>query len=77
MSGALAPVAAVVPFIATDLWVFEDDRRRALAGRPVALVAGPLRVTTPMTWFVACLLLWILFFPFYVLARSRPPGGGA
>ena len=67
----MPPVFAVVPFLASDLWVFEDARKRSLAGNPVALEAGPLRITTPMTWFVACLALWIVFFPFYLMTRSR------
>ena len=67
----MPPVFAVLPFLASDLWVFEDARKRALAGRPVALQAGPVRITSPMTWFLACLLLWIVFFPFYVMTRSR------
>jgi len=73
-SGALGPLLAVLPIIATDLWVYEDARRRALAGSPVVLGAGAVRIGTPMTWFVACLALWIVFFPLYLLTRTARPG---
>lgn len=72
-SGAVGPLLAVLPVIASDLWVYEDARRRALAGAPVVLGTGAVRIATPMTWFVACLALWIVFFPLYLLARTKGP----
>lgn len=70
-SDALGPLLAVLPVLATDLWVFEDARRRWLGGAPVVLGSGPVRIGTPMAWFVACLALWIVFFPLYLLARTQ------
>jgi hypothetical protein len=44
--------------ILTSTWVFYDARAR--------------RVPKPLRWGIGCLLLWIVFFPWY-LARRRTP----
>ena len=70
-SDALGPVLAVVPVLATDLWVYEDARRRWSRGAPVVLGSGSVRIATPMAWFVACVVLWIVCFPLYLLCRTQ------
>lgn len=69
MTAGLA-VALALLVVASDLWVFIDARRWSRAGTPVVLQAGSLRLASPQTWFVACLVLWVFFFPTYVAARS-------
>jgi hypothetical protein len=48
-----------------------DARVRAGKGRPVGAYLGGLQLDKPETWAIACLLLWILFFPLYLKARSE------
>ena len=56
---------------AIDLWVYRDAKRCADEGAPVVLRIGGLTVSTPAGWLLGCLVLWIFFFPMYVISRSR------
>jgi hypothetical protein len=38
---------------------------------PLVPVAGALVIETPTAWFLACLVLWVFFFPTYVVSRTR------
>jgi hypothetical protein len=44
--------------LATSLWVFVDAREK--------------RIRKPAGWAIACLLLWLVFFPWYVSRRRTP-----
>jgi hypothetical protein len=44
--------------LATSLWVFVDARERG--------------IRKPAGWAIACLLLWLIFFPWYVSRRRTP-----
>lgn len=66
----LGPLLLVVFVLGTDLWVLRDARDRAAEGRPVVLELGTLRIDTPEAWFVACLLLWVVFMPLYLVIRG-------
>ena len=44
--------------LATSLWVFVDARQKA--------------IPKPVGWAIACLLLWLVFFPWYVSRRRTP-----
>ena len=65
------PIVVLLVIIGTDLWVYTDARKRTERGTPVALSIGALEVNTPTGWFVACLILWILFFPAYIVTRNQ------
>lgn len=65
------PIVVLLVIIGTDLWVYTDARKRTEGGTPVALSIGALEVNTPTVWFVACLILWILFFPAYIVTRNQ------
>ncbi len=67
----LVPVLVVLVILAVDLWVYADAKRCADEGAPVVLRAGAFAVDTPAAWFVACLVLWVIFFPLYVASRAR------
>ena len=67
----LVPVLVVLVILAVDLWVYADAKRCADEGAPVALRVGAFAVDTPAAWFVACLVLWVIFFPLYVASRAR------
>jgi hypothetical protein len=68
---ALVPTLYLLVVLATDAWVYADAPAQAERGEPVVLTFGPLAVETPAAWALCCLLLWIVFFPLYVLARGR------
>jgi heme/copper-type cytochrome/quinol oxidase subunit 2 len=65
------PIAVLLVILATALWVYTDARTRSDRGSPVALSIGSLELTSPTAWFVACLILWILFFPAYIVMRNQ------
>ena len=44
--------------LATSLWVFVDAREKG--------------IRKPVGWAIACLLLWLVFFPWYVSRRRNP-----
>lgn len=70
MTAALVPVLVVLVIVAIDVWVYSDSKQRADQGAPVVVRIGAFVVETPATWFVGCLLLWILFFPLYMVNRT-------
>ncbi len=65
----LAPLVVVGLVVGADLWVLSDARRCARQGTPVVLRFGSLTIGTPEAWAVACLLLFVIFLPIYVVAR--------
>jgi hypothetical protein len=67
----LIPVAALVLVLTTDLWVYADASSQADRGTPVVFSAGAFRLHTPIGWFLACLILWVVFFPTYVVGRTH------
>lgn len=69
---ALAPMLVVVVVVLTDLWVYADAKRRAASGTPVFLRIGSFTIDTPVAWGVACVVVWVVFFPIYLVSRSRP-----
>ncbi len=69
MTVLLVPVLAALVVVALDVWVLADARHWVRVGTPVTLRLGAFRLETPESWFVACLLLWIFFFPTYLVAR--------
>jgi hypothetical protein len=71
----LGPLSILFLVAVTDAWVFVDARRRGLDGRPVVAEFGSLVLETPTTWLVACGLLWVLFFPAYLVARANSSPG--
>jgi hypothetical protein len=65
-----APIAFLVVVLVSDAWVYSDATAHSKRGEPVAASLGPLELTTPGAWLVACLLLWIVFVPLYVASRN-------
>jgi hypothetical protein len=56
--------------LATAAWVYKDARASAGRCRPIVSSVGSVQLSTPVAWFVACLLLWELCFPLYIDSRS-------
>jgi hypothetical protein len=70
-SSLAGPLGLLVIVLAIDVWVYLDAHARAGRRRPVVASIGSFALETPATWMLACLVLWILFFPMYLVARSR------
>ena len=69
--GMLIAILLVVGIVlATAAWVYRDAKASAGRGRPIVSSVGSLQLSTPVAWFVACLLLWELCFPLYIDSRS-------
>lgn len=71
MTGWLAPLVSLCIVAATDVWVYIDAERSTEQGSPVFFNLGGLRIDTPVAWLISCVVLWILFFPMYVVSRFR------
>jgi hypothetical protein len=65
----LLPLAVLAIVLGADLWVYADAKRRDELGTPVVVTIGPIEVGTPTAWLIGCLLLLIIFFPLYLVAR--------
>ena len=68
---ALVPIVVLFFVVATSLWVYQDAKAFSERGTPIVLSTKSFSVGTPDTWFFACLLLWNLFFPLYLIGRNR------
>jgi len=60
----------LVVVLSTDLWVYTDAKAQRDHGTPVIFALGSFKVDTPAAWFVGCLILWIVFFPLYIIGRG-------
>lgn len=68
----LFPVLPLVPLVlilATDLWVYLDDKALSGRGEPVVFEYGGFRLDAPFDWVVACTVFWVIFFPLYLIGR--------
>ena len=70
MPEALGPIVVLLVILAIDLWVYADAKRSAAQGTPVVARIGSFAVETPEMWFLGCLVLFILFFPLYMVSRA-------
>ncbi len=70
-TSALVPILVLLVVLPTDFWVYTDAKAQWERGQPIVLSSGRFQIDTPEAWFVGCLLLWIVFFPLYVIERSR------
>lgn len=70
-STALVVLAPLILVMAADLWVYLDARSRQGTGREPGVRIGSLQVNTPEAWAIGCLLLFVVFFPMYLVARGQ------
>ncbi|MEU9891278.1 hypothetical protein [Sphaerisporangium sp. NPDC051011] len=70
---AMVPILVLFLLLAADAWVYADAKGRLKRGDRVAFSLGSLRVETPESWFLGCLILWAVFFPLYLTATARNP----
>jgi hypothetical protein len=73
-ANAWVPIIVLFAALATDLWVYVDAKVRYERGTPVIFSMGSLKMDTPAAWFFGCLILWIVFFPLYIMSRDGSAG---
>lgn len=66
----VVPVIALAALVASCCWVWRDAKANVDAGTPVILDVGGLRIDTPETWALGCLVVVVLFLPLYLAARN-------
>jgi len=52
-----------------DTWVYLDARARQRRRRDVTATLLALEIETPAAWLFWCVVLFLVFFPFYLAAR--------
>ena len=50
--------------LTTTIWVYRDARKRIARGE---------RIEPAWVWLLGCLMMWLVFFPFYLYKRARGP----
>ncbi len=68
---ALAPLFILLLVLTADAWVYLDSKARVDRGAPVVCSNGIFRMATPAAWLFGCLILWLLFFPLYLICRGQ------
>ncbi len=66
------PAAGVIPLllvVAADVWVYLDARARQGTRHEVSATIGSMEIDTPQAWLLWCLVLFLIFFPVYLVAR--------
>ena len=71
MSASYIPFLPLLIVVSTAIWVYTDERRRTAQGSPVTLRIGALTIDTAPKWLAVCVIVWIVFFPMYLIGRSR------
>lgn len=70
MNGSLVgPLTVVVLVVISDARVVWDATRLRNLGTSVTASVGPIALDRPERWLVACVLLWVVAFPLYLVAR--------
>jgi hypothetical protein len=64
------PLIALAILCATCAWVYRDAKANQVAGTPVIFRSGSLCIDTPEAWSISCLVLFFVFLPLYLAARS-------
>lgn len=67
----LIPILAAAAVVVSDVWVMWDASRRTADDASVRARIGPVVLTQPTQWFLACIVLWLIVFPLYLVARRR------
>jgi len=72
-TGALVSILVLLAVLALDVWVYTDATQRLRQGKAASVSIGTVRLETPQAWFLGCLILWVVFFPLYLMATGRNP----
>jgi len=55
--------------VIADIWVYLDARARRTARNDVTATLFALEIETPEAWLLGCVVLFLVFFPLYLVAR--------
>jgi hypothetical protein len=66
---SLAPLVPLLVLIASSAWVLQDARMHERDRRPVVVTIFGLTLEEPSTWAALCLVLFVVVFPMYLVAR--------
>jgi cytochrome c oxidase assembly factor CtaG len=69
MSPTLVAALPILLALGSVVWVYTDATQRQRRREPVTVAIGSFELDDPVQWTLACLVLWILFFPLYLTAR--------
>ena len=67
--GLIVTAMAIAVLAVLDAWVYLDARSRAGKNRPVSVQMGDLLIEEPRAWLTFCAVLFVFFFPLYLVAR--------
>ena len=67
----LAAMVSLLLFLGADAWVYLDAKRFSVEGNPVQMRIGTVIVDRPELWAAACIVLFVLFFPAYLVSRKN------
>ena len=67
-AGALGLIPLLL-IVAADVWVYVDAKARQGTRREVSVTVGSMEITTPQAWLLWCAVLFLAFFPVYLVAR--------
>ncbi len=62
-------ISGVAVVAVSAVWVVRDATDRTEAGRPVVARIGPVELSRPEHWILACMFFWVFAFPMYLVAR--------
>jgi hypothetical protein len=71
VAASLIPLLPLLVVMLTALWVYTDARHRVAEGSTPVLRIDRLTIDTPVAWLGGSVILWIFFFPMYLVSRSR------
>lgn len=66
----LVTLVLIVAILASDFWVYVDATAHEERGRPVVARVGTVEVARPQMWLTFVVIVWVLFFPLYMVARK-------
>jgi cytochrome c oxidase assembly factor CtaG len=69
MPSAAVGLIPLLLIVAADVWVYLDARSRQGTGREVSATVISLDIDTPNAWLLWCVVLFLVFFPVYLVAR--------
>ena len=67
-AGALGLIPLLL-IVAADAWVYVDAKARLGTRREVSATVGSMEIATPQAWLLWCAVLFLIFFPVYLVAR--------
>ena len=64
------PFVPLLILVGSDVWVYIDASRQQEHGSIPTFRIGRLTIDAPVSWMLGCLLLWVIVFPLYLMARN-------